>query len=222
MDKDQQKRIVEAVILASPEPVAPTRIAELIPRCNPSQVRGFVKELNAEYEEQRRAFDIWEVAGGFQLRSLPEFAPYLKQLKKTRALRLSPAALETISIVAYRQPVTRAEIEHVRGVDAGAVLRSLLERHLLRIAGHREVPGRPIVYATSRRFLEVFGLAKLGDLPALRELAELDESDEANAPVTPLDEADVGGVAGESEGIVAGPPEGEEPSEPIDAAPLTH
>lgn len=187
MDRDQQRRIVEALILASPEPIAPSRIAELIPRCNPSQVRALVKELNDEYAEQRRAFEIWEVAGGFQLRSLPEFAAYVKQLRKTRALRLSHAALETLAIVAYRQPVTRAEVEHVRGVDAGAVLRSLLERQLIRIAGHREVPGRPIVYATSRRFLEVFGLAKLGDLPALRELAELGSAEEEGAPVTPLD-----------------------------------
>lgn len=173
MDRDQQRRIVEAAILASPEPIPPTAIAEFIPRCNPSQVRALVQELNAEYVETRRAFEIWEVAGGFQFRSLPEFAPYLKQIQKVRPLRLSQAALETLSIVAYRQPVTRAEVEQVRGVDVGAVLRSLLERQLVRIAGHREVPGRPIVYATTRRFLEVFGLAKLSDLPALRDLDEL-------------------------------------------------
>lgn len=177
MDKDQQRRIVEAAILASPEPIAPTAIAELIPRCNPSQVRALAVELNAEYVETRRAFEIWEVAGGFQFRSLPEFAPYLKQIQKTRPLRLSQAALETLSIVAYRQPVTRAEVEQVRGVDVGAVIRSLLERQLLRIAGNREVPGRPIVYATTRRFLEVFGLAKLGDLPTLRALDELSTLD---------------------------------------------
>lgn len=177
MDKDQQRRIVEAAILASPEPIAPTAIAELIPRCNPSQVRALTVELNAEYVETRRAFEIWEVAGGFQFRSLPEFAPYLKQIQKTRPLRLSQAALETLSIVAYRQPVTRAEVEQVRGVDVGAVIRSLLERQLLRIAGNREVPGRPIVYATTRRFLEVFGLAKLGDLPTLRALDELSTLD---------------------------------------------
>ncbi len=207
MDKDQQKRIVEAIVLASPEPVAPTRIAELIPRCNPSQVRSLVKELNGEYEQQRRAFEIWEVAGGYQLRSLPEFAPYLKQLKKIRSLRLSQAALETLSIIAYRQPLTRAEIEHVRGVDAGAMLRSLLERHLVRIAGHREVPGRPIVYATSRRFLEVFGLAKLGDLPALRDLVELDSEGGEEAPVTPLaeDEAAVGAPLAEDEAAAGAP-----------------
>ncbi len=181
MEREQQRRIVEAVILASPEPIAAARIAALVPRCNPSQVRALVKELNDEYAERRRAFEIWEVAGGYQLRSLPEFAPYLKQIQETRALRLSNAALETLAIVAYRQPVTRAEVEQIRGVEAGPVLRSLLQRHLIRIAGHREVPGRPIIYATTRRFLEVFGLAKLGDLPTLRELAQLTLDGETDA-----------------------------------------
>ena len=184
MEREQQRRIVEAVILASPEPIAPSRIAAVLPRCNPSQVRGLVDELNAEYVDTRRGFEIWEVAGGYQLRSLPEFAPYLKQIQTTRPLRLSPAALETLAVVAYRQPVTRAEIEHIRGVDAGAVLRSLLDRHLLRIAGHREVPGRPIVYATSRRFLEVFGLAKLGDLPTLRAIEALPDAGEDGQDVS--------------------------------------
>ena len=201
MEKDQKRRVVEGVILASPDPITPSRIAELIPRCNPSQVRAFVKELNEEYVEQRRAFEIWEVAGGFQLRTLPEFSPYLRQIQKTRPLRLSPAALETLSVIAYRQPVTRAEVENVRGVDAGPVVRSLLERGLIRIAGHREVPGRPMVYATTRRFLEVFGLGKLGDLPALRDLAELDFDEETGAVVTVTpEEGAEHSLAGEGEG----------------------
>ena len=209
MEREQQRRIVEAVILASPEPIAPTRVAAVLPRCNPSQVRALVDELNAEYVETRRAFEIWEVAGGYQVRSLPEFAPYLKQIQKTRPLRLSPAALETLAVVAYRQPVTRAEIEHIRGVDAGAVLRTLLDRHLLRIAGHREVPGRPIVYATSRRFLEVFGLAKLGDLPTLRAIEALAEAgDEDDAPrdadgpaLAPAEDADPAAAAAQDPGV---------------------
>jgi len=209
VDRDQQRRIVEGVVLASPDPIPASGIAELIPRCNPSKVRTLVKELNDEYSESRRAFEIWEVAGGFQFRSLPEFAPYLKQIQKTRPLRLSQAALETVSIVAYRQPVTRAEIEHIRGVDAGAVLRTLLDRHLLRIAGHREVPGRPIVYATSRRFLEVFGLAKLGDLPTLRAIEALAEAgDEDDAPrdadgpaLAPAEDADPAAAAAQDPGV---------------------
>jgi len=200
VEREQERRIVEAIILAASEPIAPARIAAVLPSCNPSQVRAIVGELNAEYAEQRRAFEIWEVAGGYQMRSLPEFAPYLRQIQATRPLRLSPASLETLAVIAYRQPVTRAEIEHIRGVDAGAVLRSLLDRQLVRIAGHREVPGRPIVYATSRRFLEVFGLAKLGDLPTLRSVEALPEetgegesvpSPESAAPLADPDLDDV-------------------------------
>jgi segregation and condensation protein B len=192
MEREQERRIVEAIVLSSSEPIAPARIAAVLPACNPSQVRALIDELNAEYAEQRRAFEIWEVAGGYQLRTLPEFAPYLRQIQSSRPLRLSPASLETLAVIAYRQPVTRAEIEHIRGVDAGAVLKSLLDRQLVRIAGHREVPGRPIVYATSRRFLEVFGLAKLGDLPTLRSLEVLGEGEAEEAPVaTATDETPV-------------------------------
>jgi len=210
VEREQQRRIVEAVILTSSEPIAAARIAALLPRCNPSQVRALVKELNDEYAEQRRAFEIWEVAGGYQLRSLPEFAPYLKQIQETRSLRLSNAALETLAIVAYRQPVTRVEVEQIRGVDGGAVLRGLLQRHLIRIAGHREVPGRPIIYATTRRFLEVFGLAKLGDLPTLRDLAQLAPDAEPEGFEKSEDEAGVLVEAGDAADTAQ--EEGEEPA----------
>lgn len=173
MESVQRRRIVEALILGSPEPISAAEIASLIPYCKPAQVRKLIEGLNADYVEQGRAFEIVEAAGSYQLRTLPEFAPYLQQTLKTRPLRLSQPALETLAVVAYRQPVTRAEIEHVRGVDVGAVLRSLIERNLVRIAGHRDVPGRPMLYATTRRFLEVFELAKLEDLPTLRDLKEL-------------------------------------------------
>jgi segregation and condensation protein B len=182
MNPSEERSIAEAVILASPEPIPAARLASVIPSCNLSRARTLVEELNAEYIDQRRAFEIREVGGGYQMRTLPEYSPYLQRAQPTRPLRLSHAALETLAIVAYRQPVTRAEVEYLRGVDAGAVLRSLLERKLLRIAGHREVAGRPLLYATSRRFLEVFGLAGLDDLPALRELAELAPPDSALPP----------------------------------------
>jgi segregation and condensation protein B len=128
------------------------------------------------------------VAGGYQVRTLAEHASYLQRLQPVRPFRLSQAALETLAIAAYRQPVTRAEVEYVRGVDAGAVLRSLLERKLLRIAGHREVAGRPLLYATTRRFLEVFGLARLEDLPTLRDIEEI-------APSEPMPGSEADGEA---------------------------
>jgi segregation and condensation protein B len=173
MERSEQLSIAEALILASPEPIPLPRLASLIPGCKPTLARALVDELNAEYAKRGRAFEITEVAGGFQVRTLPAWASYVQASQPERPLRLSQAALETLAVVAYRQPATRAEIEYVRGVDVGAVLRSLLERHLVRIAGHREVPGRPLLYATTRRFLEVFGLAQIEDLPTLRELAEL-------------------------------------------------
>ena len=173
MEASEKRRIVEALILSSSEPISAAKIAEIIPYCNAGQAKDLVNELNTEYVEQDRSFEIWEVAGGFQIRTRADFSGYLQKLQKERALRLSQAALETMSIIAYRQPVTRAEIEDVRGVDAGATVKSLLDRQLIRIAGQREVPGRPMLYGTTRRFLEVFGLERLRDLPTLRELDEL-------------------------------------------------
>jgi segregation and condensation protein B len=173
VERDTQKQIVEALIVGASEPVTAARLADVVPGLTPARARELVAELRGEYEREERAFEIWEVAGGYQIRTRPDFAPYLRQLQKERPLRLSRAALETLSVVAYKQPATRAEIEHVRGVDVGPVLRSLLERKLVRITGHREVPGRPMLYATTRRFLEVFGLARLEDLPTLRQIEQL-------------------------------------------------
>jgi len=173
MSEIEKRNIAEALILASPEPIPLGRLAKLIPRCTPAKARILVDELNAEYVAQQRAFEICEIAGGYQMRTHSEFAAYLRQLQNTRPLRLSNPALETLAIVAYRQPVTRAEVENVRGVDAGPVMRTLLERKLIKLSGHRDVPGHPMLYATTKRFLEVFGLAQLDDLPTLRELDEL-------------------------------------------------
>jgi segregation and condensation protein B len=187
MERAQQKQIVEALIVAAGEPVSAARLAEIVPGLDAGDVPGLVAELRGEYESQGRALEIWEVAGGYQLRTSASVAPYLRTLHRERAVRLTRAALETLAVVAYRQPVTRAEIEHVRGVDAGPVLKSLVDRKLVRIAGHREVAGRPLVYATTKRFLEVFGLPKLDDLPTLREVEELlPPPESASAAVTPL------------------------------------
>jgi len=173
MDRTEQRRIVEALVLASPEPISAARLAELVPYLKPAKAKDLVNELNTEYQEQDRSFEIWEVSGGYQIRTRAEFSGYLQKLNRQRPLRLSRAALETLSIVAYKQPATRAEIEEVRGVECGPVLKSLLERQLIRIAGHRDVPGRPMIYVTTRRFLEVFGLESIKGLPALREIDEL-------------------------------------------------
>jgi len=174
MESHEKRQVLEALLLAAAEPVSAQKLAGVLgEETTPTEVRGLLAALEAEYAEAARGFRIEEVAGGFQLRTLPELAPWLQRLRPQPPLRLSRAALETLAIIAYKQPVTRAELEHVRGVDVGAVVASLLERKLVRIAGHREVPGHPMLYATSRRFLEVFGLASLSDLPTLREIEEL-------------------------------------------------
>lgn len=208
MDRDGKRRLVEALIVASPDPISAARLAELVPHGKPAVMAELVEELNREYEKQDRGFEVWEVAGGYQLRTRPDLAGYVQQMHEQRPARLSRAALESLAIVAYRQPVTRAEIEHVRGVDVGPILRGLLDRKLVRIAGRRDVPGRPILYATSRRFLEVFGLRSLKDLPTLRDLEELlGEDGLAGA------QARLGAVGGAHAGAVL-PLEAEESADP--------
>ncbi len=170
--------------------------------------------VNENYGKQDCAFEIWEVAGGFQIRTRAEFSGYLQQLQKQRPLRLSQAALETLSIVAYKQPATRAEVEAVRGVEVGAVVKTLMERQLVRMVGRRDVPGRPMLYGTTRRFLEIFGLESVKDLPRLKELEEL-AREQGLAGADPeeagdSDEEDSGqestaGVEGEGDGASAAP-----------------
>ena len=182
MDRQEQKQWVEGALFASAEPVTAKRLSNLIPDADTKTVHALLRELNEDYEREARAFRVEKVAGGYQLRTLESLAPMLRALRPAPPLRLSAAALETLAIVAYRQPITRAEGEHIRGVEAGPVLRSLLERQLVRVAGHREVPGRPMLYATTRRFLEVLGLNSLSDLPTLREMEELLAEYEAAQP----------------------------------------
>jgi segregation and condensation protein B len=173
LEREEQKRIVEALILAAREPIGAVRLGQVVPGLNAAGARTIVAELRADYDREQRGFELVEVAGGYRVRTRPELADLVSRLDLERPARLSRAALETLAVVAYRQPVTRGEIEQVRGVDCGPVVRNLLERHLLRLAGHREVPGRPMLYGTTRRFLELFGLASLEDLPSLRDLDEL-------------------------------------------------
>ncbi|MBU2490405.1 MAG: SMC-Scp complex subunit ScpB [Proteobacteria bacterium] len=167
------KYVVESLLFAAGEPVGEDQLLEVVPGASAEDVRLALAEIRDEYEARGGGFFLEEVAGGFQLRTRPEFAPYIRKLSQGQPARLSRAALETLAIVAYRQPVMRAEIEHVRGVDSGGVLRMLLEKDLLRVLGKKDLPGRPLVYATSKRFLEVFGLKDLSELPSLRDMEEL-------------------------------------------------
>jgi segregation and condensation protein B len=209
VEADERKRIVEALLLAAREPLTAAQIGRAVPGLNAAGAREVLAELRAEYDRDERGFALCEVGGGYQLRTRPEHAEFVQRLELERPARLSRAALETLAVVAYRQPVTRAEVEHVRGVDCGPVLRNLLERHLLRLAGHREVPGRPMLYGTTRRFLEVFGLASLEDLPSLRDVEELARAAAAAAAAEAGEDAR-GDAAGEGEPLLV-PPGAEEP-----------
>ena len=157
---------IEALLFVATEPLPLRRIKELVRTDDGRVVREAIDRLIAEHAASSRAFRIEEVAGGFQLRTRPDLAPMVARIgRKAEAEKVSPAALETLAIVAYRQPVLRADIERIRGVASGEVLRALVERGLVRVAGRAELPGSPLYYGTTTRFLEIFGLRDLADLP---------------------------------------------------------
>ena len=158
---------LEALLLSTQHPLTANRLAELLDVDSVKPVRRGIAALNEHYSSTNRAFRVEQVAGGYQILTLPKFGPALKALHQREAdTRLTKAALETLAIIAYKQPILRADIEAIRGVACGETIRSLMEKHLVRIAGRAEVPGRPILYGTTKRFLELFGLDSLKDLPA--------------------------------------------------------
>ena len=168
------KAIVEALLFAAEEPLSARRMAELVDGGTPALVEDLVAELNADYLREDRAFRIQEVAGGWRLVTRSEFAPWVRRMRETgRPTRLSQAALETLAIVAYKQPVTRSELESIRGVSVDAVIQTLVDRALVTIVGRAEGLGRPLLYGTTDLFLEYFGLPGLDALPKPEELQVL-------------------------------------------------
>lgn len=172
MDNPDLKPILEAVLFAAGEPLTTRRIADAMgDDVDGNDVRKVLEALKKEYDEQSRGFALDEIAGGWQMLSRPEYGEYVSELIRSRdSGKLSQAALETLAIIAYRQPVGRAEVENIRGVQAGPMLRTLLERRLIRIAGREDVPGRPFLYATTKQFLERMGLKSLKDLPKVEDV----------------------------------------------------
>lgn len=165
-------RLIEALLFASEAPLTAADLARVDDDYDEEKVESLVAELKEEYDTEERAFGIFEIAGGYQILTRPEYAHVLEQYDTVPlSSRLSGAALETLAIVAYRQPVGRAEIEEIRGVGAGGVLRTLLERELVEVVGRGEGLGRPLLYGTSRHFLEHFGFRSLEELPRSDELA---------------------------------------------------
>jgi segregation and condensation protein B len=158
---------LEAVLFLARTPLAGRKILQLADLPEGTRLRPLLQKLNERYDKQQTAFRIVEVAGGYQLRTRPEFAPWLIRFQEVpAAVRLSSPVMETLAVIAYRQPVCRAEIERLRGVQCGDIVRQLLERDLVKIAGRSDELGRPYLYGTTKTFLEVFGLGSLQDLPA--------------------------------------------------------
>lgn len=164
--------VVESLLLSADRPLAAAQIAALldVPEADVLEV---LQAWQRDLEDRSSGIQLTEIAGGYRLRTAPGNAPWVRALTGKRPVRLSRAALESIAIVAYKQPATRSEVEDIRGVDSSVVLRSLLEKDLLRIVGRKDEPGRPMLYGTTRRFQEVFGLGRMSDLPSLREFADL-------------------------------------------------
>jgi segregation and condensation protein B len=191
-------QIIEALLFAAPSPVTLSRLSE-IAGCTPEELNQAIEQLNREYESARRAYRIHRVAQGLQLYTLSDYAQWVRQLFKTqRAARLSRASLETLAIVAYRQPVTKPEVEQLRGVDSTAPILTLLERRLIVFAGRAHKPGNPFLYRTSREFLRYFGLADLDHLPSRDELEEFlrSRANQAEEEDLGLDSVSAGGNAG--------------------------
>lgn len=157
---------LEALLFSTHHPLTVARLAELLESKSVKPVRDGVRELNRSYEDQGRAFRVEQVAGGYQMLTLPLFVDLIKKHQQKEAdAKLTKAAVETLAIIAYKQPILRVNVEAIRGVACGETIRGLMEKHLVKIAGRAEEPGRPILYGTTKRFLEVFGLNSLKDLP---------------------------------------------------------
>lgn len=169
------RSIVEALIFASEAPLGVEKIMEITGATDREEIAGILRLLESDYAQRNGGFYLSEVAGGYQFRTRTDMAPWIRKLKGVKPPGLTQAALETLAVVAYRQPVTRQEIEKVRGVDVSGPLRGLLEKKLVRMLGRKNVPGKPIIYGTTKRFLEVFSLNDLSELPTLREFQELQE-----------------------------------------------
>lgn len=205
METNELQPIVEAMIFVSDEPVTDQALVNAINQegVTKATVREVVEEIKNDYNENAaRGLALSEVAGGYQFRTKATAADWVKRLFAEKPVRLSPAALETMAIVAYKQPIIRAEVERVRGVDSGGVLKTLVEKKLVRIMGKRDEPGQPLIYGTTKEFMEIFGLSTLKDLPPLTDLKDLAEK---HLVPQAVEQAATDEAAGEGEAMVPPP-----------------
>lgn len=167
------KSVVESLLFISDVPLTIDRLCAILEEYERRDVQVAVDLLGEEYAQDGRGVYLAEVAGGYQLRSRPGNADYIRRLIRGKTFKFSRSALETLAMIAYRQPITRAEVEYLRGVDSGGVLKTLLEKKMIRILGKKDIPGKPLIYGTTREFLEVFNLPNLASLPTLKDIHEL-------------------------------------------------
>ena len=170
MTKLELKQALETILFVATHPLSPKQLTELIGDCETKEFWELVAELNLSYKKTNRIFRIDSVADGLQMHTLPEYKKWAQSLETVKVIKLSPAVMETLAIIAYKQPLTRAGIEFIRGVDSSHTIRRLMQQKLVRIVGREMLPGRPGLYGTTKGFLEVFGLTRLKYLPALSEL----------------------------------------------------
>lgn len=170
MDDFEIKPILESLLFVSESPIRLEALIEILPELSKEVILDAIHQIKKEYEDESKGLELVEVAGGYQFRTKPRWAEWVNRLKRAKPVKLSQSAVETLAIVAYRQPIIRPTIEEIRGVDSGWVLRTLLEKGLIKIMGRKDIPGRPIIYGTTKAFLELFNLNTLFDLPGLKEV----------------------------------------------------
>jgi segregation and condensation protein B len=176
------KYIIESLLFVTETPLTMDHLKGILEGEETTAIKGAIDMLMIEYEQRNGGFVLKQVAGGYQFRTQGRYNEWIKRLIRPSTPRLSKAALETLAIIAYNQPIIRSNIEHIRGVDSGGVIRMLMERKLIRVLGRKEIPGRPLIYATTKHFLEVFELKDLKDLPTPKEIEELSQSRLTEAP----------------------------------------
>jgi segregation and condensation protein B len=170
MEENNLKSAIEALIFASEKPITLEQIKKVLADLDALSINKIIAELKADYQTQNRGLRVVEIAGGFQMTTSSNFAPFLKKLFKNRySDKLSKPALESLAIIAYKQPLTKSEIESLRNVNVDGVIKSLIDKNLIRICGRKKIPGRPYVFGTTREFLEHFGLKSLQDLPKIED-----------------------------------------------------
>lgn len=174
MDREEKKRIIEALLFVSDKPVSIDALRDVMKDVEPTEARALIEELNGEYSSSGRSYSIKEIAGGFQMLTDPVYSRWISELYKRPSDKLRGPTLETLAIIAYKQPITRSGIEAIRGVNVDGVLRTLEEHNLIKSRGRLDAPGRPILYGTTTEFLQHFGLRSLDELPKLKEFQESD------------------------------------------------